>query len=233
MYFTKNNLLFLVLLIIISCQNEVSTIDKVKTTSTLPLKESAELEIAISSSIFSEKEKNAILAIKTAFDYGLADGKEIKDYAQLYKNHAHRMRADYFNKFPYTLNFPYNDKFDLSQIKEKVKDVSFLTNKCGMQQGDKGNIIHYLCLKDRSTYMTFLTELGKKNNLIQSIVEDYKKNKSISANARHIMLLDSFETLDFKQQEHQIFYAFFQILVNEERLATDKLKTLASGATSK
>lgn len=227
MYFKKKSLILLVLLFIFSCQNEVEIKEPVTTPTIEETEEikSTHLEgITLIKTIFLGKKAEAMLSIKQAFDTGLANGKPIEDYAKLYKNHAHRMRADYFNKFPYTLNFPFNDKFDLRQEVEATKELSFLTNKCGFQNGDTGEIIHYLCLDSESNYMTFLEQLGERNPLIQSIAEDYKKKKSITAEAKYNMLINSYEKLDFEQVDHQIFYAFFQILVNEERLAAEKVK---------
>ena len=96
--------------------------------------------------------------------------------AYVYKDHASRMRMDYFNKYPYTLNYPYNDKFDLSLVKEEVTHLTFLTDKCGFQKKD-GTAIHYYCLKNEGAFMDFMESLGADNSLIQALQEDYQNKK--------------------------------------------------------
>jgi len=175
-------------------------------------------------SYFTEAEVTAITAIKQTFDHGLGDNNKDRGTAYLYTYHANRMRADYFNKYPYTLNYPYNGKFDLSLVKKEMPQLTrFLTNKCGFQAGENGEVIHFYCLKDEGPLMELMQNLGKENSLIASLHNDYFQQKSISQNAKEQLLMNAKETLDFEKEAHQLIYMFYQILRNEERLAIDKV----------
>ena len=173
---------------------------------------------------FTKAEITAIVAIKQTFDKGLGANSKDRGTPYLYTYHANRMRGDYFNKFPYTLNFPYNDKFDLEGLENEVQQLGrFITNKCGFQGKGNGEIIHYYCLKKEGPFMGLMQSLGKDNSLIASLHTDYIQQKSISKNAKQQLLMDSVENLDFDKAEHQLIYMFYQILINEERLATNKI----------
>jgi len=171
---------------------------------------------------FNEVELKTIYKIKEKFEFGLSGGKDIENIARLYEGHAQRMRLDLFNNFPYTLNFPYNGEFDLSQVDIPLAQLRFLNNNCGFQRQD-GTKINFLCLSSPSNYTKFLGAIGEKNTLVASLLEDYTENKTITSKAKQIILLNSEEELDFTKTEHQIIYLFFHILVNEERLALEKL----------
>jgi len=176
-------------------------------------------------SIFKQKsEVTAINRIKHVFDEGLRGNSEKRDLAYLYKDHAQRMRLDYFNKYPYTLNYPYNGKFDLNHVKEDLPQLSFLTNKCGFQSKDGKKTVHYYCFKKESEFMKLMETLGKDNSLIASLHNDYAAQKHISQQTRNLLLMNSYEDLDFQKKEHQLIYMFYQILINEERLAAEKIK---------
>jgi len=177
------------------------------------------------SQYFNETELAAIAAIKKTFDKGLGENSKDRGIPYLYEYHANRMRQDYFNKFPYTLNYPFNDKFDLTAVEKEVPQLTgFLTNKCGFQAGESGEIIHYYCLKNEGPFMDLMQDLGKSNALIASLHTDYMQQKSISPNVKQQLLMNSKETLDFEKAEHQVIYMFYQILINEERLAADKMQ---------
>lgn len=171
-----------------------------------------------------ESELTAMQHIKHAFDEGLKGTSKNRDLPYLYKDHANRMRLDYFNKYPYTLNYPYNGKFDLSQVKQDVPSLKFLTKKCGFQVEEGDEIIHYHCFKKESNFMDFMQTLGKDNSLIANLYKDYTTQMSITQNARQLLLINSSEELDFQKEEHQLVYMFYQILINEERLAAEKIK---------
>ena len=71
-----------------------------------------------------------------------------------------------------------------------------------------------MCIRDRT------------NTLIASIQEDYKTNKTITNQTKQSITLNSKEDLDFTKIEHQIFYLFFHVFANEERLAVEKVNAL-------
>ena len=171
---------------------------------------------------FSPPETAAILDIKEVFDKGLKENSKDRAISYYYEDHAQRMRLDYFNKFPYTLNYPYNDKFDLRDVATEVPQLSFLTNKCGFQNGDQ-EVVNYYCFKKEGRFMEFLQQLGKETPFIAVLHEDYIKQMTITQQIRQHLILDSQERLDFQQVEHQVVYMFYQILINEERLATNRI----------
>jgi len=72
--------------------------------------------------------------------------------------------------------------------------------------------------------MELMQNLGKENPLIASLHTDYLQQKTISQNAKQQLLMDSQETFDFEKEAHQLIYMFYQILINEERLAVEKVK---------
>ena len=171
---------------------------------------------------FSSQETAAILGIKEVFDKGLKGKSKDRTVSYYYEDHAQRMRMDYFNKFPYTLNYPYNDKFDLRNVTGEVPQLSFLTKKCGFQNKDQ-EVVNYYCFKKESRFMEFLQLLGKDNTFIASLHEDYVNQMHITQQIKQHLLMNSQEGLDFQQIEHQVIYMFYQILINEERLAANKI----------
>lgn len=172
---------------------------------------------------FDSQETAAITRIKQVFDEGLKGSSKKRDLPYIYKDHAQRMRMDYFNKYPYTLNYPYNDKFDLSVVQEEIPSLSFLTKKCGFQKPDIGSTIHYYCLKKEGTFIKFLEDLGKENTLIANLHKDYTSKKHISKEVKQMLVVNSYDELDFQKPEHQLVYMLYQILINEERLAANKI----------
>ena len=175
--------------------------------------------------VFESQEEAAIGRIKKVFDKGLKGTSKNRGLPYLYKEHAHRMRMDYFNKYPYTLNYPYNDKFDLSVVKEEIPSLSFLTKKCGFQkeENDKTINIYYYCLKKEGAFINLLEDLGKENSLIVELHRDYVAKKHISKEIKQLLVMNSSDDFDFQRPEHQLVYMFYQILINEERLAANKL----------
>jgi len=187
--------------------------------------ESTPINKNLLSTFFEETELKAMFKIKEQFDLGLSGGKDIKNITRLYENHAQRMRLDLFNNFPYTLNFPYNGKFDLSDVDALyLEQLRFINNKCGFQYAN-GTKSNFICLSSPSNYMEFLETIGKESSLVAFLFEDYTKNKTITNTAKQRILLDSEKELDFTKIEHQIIYLFFHVFVNEERIALEKLES--------
>ena len=184
---------------------------------------SSNIPIGDLSQFFDPQEIKAITKIKQVFDEGLKATSKNREVSYLYEGHAQRMRMDFFNKYPYTLNYPYNDKFDLSLVEEEIPYLSFLTKKCGFQKKEDDSIIHYYCLKKEGTFINFMEALGKDNPLIANLHRDYIEKKHISQNVRQQLLMNSYEGFDFQKLEHQLVYMFYQILINEERLAADEI----------
>jgi len=71
--------------------------------------------------------------------------------------------------------------------------------------------------------MNLMQSLGKDNSLIAGLHTDYMQQKSISPTVKEQLLMNSKESLNFDKAEHQLIYMFYQILTNEERLATNKM----------
>lgn len=172
---------------------------------------------------FTPSEIETIRQIKEVYDNGLR-GQSEKAIASLYAEHALRMRLDLFNNYPYTLNYPYNGKFDLSMAVIDMDKLSFLSYSCGFMDKNDKKINHY-CFKDDSNFMRFMESLGKDNALIAMLYEDYLSKKTISPAAKQGLVMGSEEKLNFDKQEHQLVYMFYQILVNEERLAVNKISS--------
>ncbi len=175
---------------------------------------------------FAPQEATSMNRVKQVFDEGLKGVSKNRTLPELYRDHAQRMRMDYFNKYPYTLNYPYNDKFDLSLVQAEIPNLSFLNKKCGFQIGDPSaptNIYHY-CLSNKGSFIDFMEDLSKENTLIANLHKDYISKKTISPEVKQLLVINSLDDLDFDKPEHQVVYMFYQILINEERLASNQLK---------
>lgn len=172
---------------------------------------------------FTAKEKIAVQEVKVKFEAGIMKGTPFTKLNEAYTAHADLIRRDQFNKVPVTMTFPFNGGFDLSMIGEKVNDLSFFTKKCGFQK-ENGEVLNFHCLLNESNLMEMMAEEGKSNSLINSIYEDYQKSKSITNGIQQSLIMSSAEEFDFSKENHQLIYLFYQIAINEERLATEKLQ---------
>lgn len=177
------------------------------------------------SSFFSVSEINALQTIKKNFEKGITNEKFDRPLSYYYESHAQRLRLDLFNKFPLTLNFPYNGDFSLSEVAAQVKELSFLTQKCGFQKEDK-TIQHYYCFKQSSNFMDFQKALSNENSFIDFLLKDYQSNKSLSTKVKEGILLTGDESFNFEIEEHQLVYLFYHLLINEERMALEKVNEL-------
>lgn len=167
---------------------------------------------------------DALNEIKAVFDQGISKGYGDRPPAYVYEQHALRMRMDYFDNDPYTSVFPYNGEFDLSSFTEAVNKLPFISNKCGFQDPTTKEVINYYCFNTDPDYMRYLAAVGENSALVKGFQQHYQETKSITSNMREAMLTQSVEEIDFSSLDHQYFYMMFHILVNEERLALDKLQ---------
>ena len=173
---------------------------------------------------FSAEAINALNEIKAVFDQRISKGYGDRPPAYVYEQHALRMRMDYFDNDPYTSVFPYNGEFDLSDLREAVKKLPFVTQKCGFQNPATKEVVNYYCFNTNPEFMQYLTKVGENSGLIKGFQQRYQDVKSIDPAMREAMLTQSVEEIDFANLDQQYFYMMFHILVNEERLALEKLK---------
>ncbi len=218
-----------ILLIFISCQQNIESTSIQKkqgtTTSVVPAtlaSNNNKNEVITLATFFNEKEIAALRTIKEQFDQGISNKKVDHPLSYYYKSHAQRIRLDLFNKYPIHLNFPYNGKFDISQVEAEVQQLSFLTKKCGFQKKDD-TIQYFYCFKQSSNFMDFQKAIGQENSLIKFFVEDYQSNKSITPKVKESLFMNSQEDFNFDKEEHQIIYLLYHLLVNEERIALEKV----------
>ena len=173
----------------------------------------------------STEEVTAMRAIQKAFEQYICDGiSESKNNKNCYLTHAQGFSFDVFNDISYKLSFPYNGVFDLSQVDEHVSKLQFLTKNCGFQNEDTGEIINYHCLKLESGWMDYLQILGESSSLIKEFHNGYQATKTVTPDMRQSLVLRASNDLNFEQEGDQLFYMLTHLLVNEEKIAHEKIK---------
>lgn len=214
--------------LIVGCTSNNSDISLNDTTQNIPATKTMAAQnidlpkASILKDFLSENEIANLLQIKNVFDSRLCTNPD-NTITYCYKMHANMMAADLFNEIPYTLNFPYDDSFDLSMIAGNVDALSFLTKKCGFQNEQTNEVIHFYCLKNKGSYMDFQKKVGETNSMIAFLQEDYVDNKAITPNARQRISISAQGELDFSNIDHQLVYMLFHLMVNEERIAYNKV----------
>lgn len=153
---------------------------------------------------------------------------EKRTVAYAYEQHAIRMRLDYFDKSPVTNLYPFNGKFDFSQVEAAVKTLPFVSNKCGFVVGDKEEVLNYYCPALHAPFFDYLAVLGDSSQLIADFASDYQKAKTITPGIKQQMLLGNDEGIDFDNWDHQLFYLLFHYWVNEELMAYAKVSKAAA-----
>lgn len=203
-----------VLLVLVSCKNDNSESEKET--------DVQEETLATVSQFLTAADVSHLLTIKAAFDEQLC-GSTTPDASTCYLSHAQGVAANFFNKLPYTNNFPYDGSFDLSKVAQDASQLSFLTKNCGFQDSVTNQIIHYYCLKSQSMLMDYFEVLSESSSLIKDFYTEYKTTKTISTALKEHFTLDPQSALDFKQVDHQIFYMLAHLMFNEERIAYKEL----------
>lgn len=218
--------LLLVLLAVWGCSNasKPSTNEaEVTTTENSPVEITTEEAFALPQ-FLDTASLNNLMAIKTVFEEFICDGISASpNNKNCYLTHAQSFAYDFMNDIPYTLNFPYDGTFDLSQVENEANGLSFLTKNCGFQDQSTGEVIHYHCMKAEGAWMDYLEYLGQSTDLIGNIQLIYKEAKTINSNIKQRLTLGAANDLDFGKEDHQIFYMMMHLLINEERIASEKI----------
>jgi len=173
---------------------------------------------------FEEATVTQLNKIKEEYETGIKDGFSFPILGEAYKYNSSMFRTDILNDIPYTLTFPYNGKFDLTKHEERVKSMGFFSKKCGFGDKQTDEIIHYWCLSLDETFFSYLDELGKDNEFIKNFAEGYQRSKGITNEMKQRLIWLDEMTIDFNNYDHQVFYMLFHVLINEERIAYEKVK---------
>ncbi len=169
--------------------------------------------------MFSTEEQAALLSLKKEFDTAICKGRETTEIYKCYEFHVWKLRSDFLQKNPITLNFPYDGTYQLDSTLVENKLTSIWTNKCGFQKEDK-TILHYFCLDANAKIMDYLNTLSKDNEMIQNMTSTYAEKKAFMPNDIEGVIMSSVESLDFKNIDHQIFHMLFHLTIGEEQRAT-------------
>ena len=167
----------------------------------------------------NEEDEKSLLSIKSRFDKGLIGDSDKSTIAQIYRLHAQRMRMDVLEQFPYTKYYPYTSKFSVAP---EASELSFLTDQCGYLNANDEKVNFY-CFKKDNSYFTYMLSHSGNVPMITSFIENYKEEKTITANMINQFLLQAIEELDFSKAEHQYFYMLVHALMNEEFKAGQKI----------
>lgn len=186
--------------------------------------ESDQSQLALIEQFFSPAEVSALVAIKQKFEEGLRKGMESRTIAYAYEQHARRMRMDYFDQSPVTNLFPFNGKFDFSQVEDDVKKLPFMSYKCGFVIETSQEVVNYYCPSLYQPFFDYLAKAGQSSPLITAFVEEYPKVKAITPALKNQLLLGGEQELVFSNWDHQLFYFLFNCWVNEEIIAYTKVK---------
>lgn len=169
----------------------------------------------------NESETNVLIELIETFNLQLCDGSADKNIKDCYEMNAKGLQSDFLQNLPYTINFPYNDKFDLSTI-NNIDELSFLSKKCGFVK-ESGETINYHCLKSESKFMDYIHQIRNESGMINLFIDTYKEQKTITPELRKEMILSANTKLNFDLQSHRLFYMIFHVMCNEERMASNKL----------
>ena len=217
----KKTLPMCLLMISISC----NTPSKEQQSRISPIEE-ASLEIKDNQieGYISLDELKHLMAIKAVFDSSLCFQGTIENLEDCYLSHAQSYSYDMVKQIEQlNQNYPYNTAFELNKVKVHADGLNFLSKNCGFQNEKTGEIVNFYCLKNKSSFIDYLTELGEDNALIQIYQENYTKNKVVSNDIKkRIGATGQFE-LDFERLDHQIFYLFYHLMINEEVKARQKI----------
>jgi len=172
-------------------------------------------------SLFSDNSIAAIIQLKHQFEKGLAGGSDYTNVGQLYKLHAQRMRIDKLEHFPFTKNYPYNQKkrFISSHM---LMELPFLTDACGYLINDTEKL-SFPCFTKENKMFEYLKS-DSDSNLITQTITDYKAALGMTHTIQHNLLMNSIDELNFDRHADQLFYALFHIVLNEEWVISQQLK---------
>lgn len=234
-------LLLLLCIIFIACTDEdvkseeqestaVDPVEKIQdlsasdATTEAPLGQQVSLEKFHLPDFLDEKSVEHILAIKKVFEQFLCEGiRESVKNKNCYLTHAQGFSYDFLHNVPYTLNFPYDGKFEFAQMEEQAASLDFLTKNCGFQIQATGEMVNYYCMKSTGKWMDYLNHIGSTSSLIQNVRNSYAQAKTITQSIKQELVLQASNDLNFASEDHQIFYMMIHLLINEERIASEKI----------
>ena len=171
--------------------------------------------------LFSDSSIAAISQLKHEFQKGLAGRSDYTNVGQLYKLHAQRMRIDMLERFPFTKNYPYNQKKQFISS-EMLADLPFLTDACGYLINDTEQV-NFPCFTKENKMFEYLKS-NSDSNLITQTITDYKTALGMTPTIQQNLLMNSIDELNFDREADQLFYALFHIVLNEEWVISQELK---------
>lgn len=179
---------------------------------------------------FSATEMKALNTIKNRFEKGLRIGYKQRTVGYAYVQHATRIRLDVLEQSAGKRPYPFDQGFSFAEVEESVKKLPFISHKCGYMRDGTDEVVNYYCLGLDENYFSYLAALPDSSKLIKTFADTYQKQKTITPEIRQAMILESLESLDMDNWDHQLFYLFYQCWLNEELIAYRKVNTLTGPA---
>lgn len=177
------------------------------------------------SEYLTDGEIKSFLEIKSVFDKAICFEGKIKQISDCYLSHAQAYGYDAVKQVEQiNKNYPYHTDFDLTQMKSSADSLNFLTLNCGFQNEKTGAIVNFYCLKNEGGFMDYLEALGESNSVIKEYHKEYSTYKQVSNDFKKRASFLLQHELDLEQFDHQIFYMFYHLMINEEVQAQKKIR---------
>ncbi len=160
----------------------------------------------------------ATLEIKAKFDAGLRKYESAeRELSTLYEQNSRRLRSHLLAQETFRQVFPFDGEMTLEGVSDLVEQLPYCTKKCGFQT--ETGTVNYYCPSTDAGFFSYLASISPSSPIITAFHDSYLEKRMIAPEIRQQMLLSGLEELDFTNPDHQLFYALFQLWINEEMRA--------------